>query len=86
MPIAEKILQRLRANDTGLTSLDLNRKSLTDADIQILVTENRTLTELNLWGSEIGDEKTKVLAEHETLTTLYLGQNGITINRSASFS
>ena len=80
MPIDENILQRLRANDTGLTSLNLNKCSLTDADIQILANalENNTiLTRLYLKENEISDEGAKVLAKNSALIALNLERNKI---------
>ena len=80
MPVDEKILQRLQANDASLRSLNLNKCSLTDADIQILVNtleNNINLTSLYLKENEIGDEGAKALAKNSTLIGLNLERNKI---------
>ena len=80
MPIDENILQRLRANDTGLTSLNLDNSSLVDTDIQTLVNDlknNTNLKTLYLKKNKIGDEGAKALAEKVNLNGLSLSYNKI---------
>jgi Ran GTPase-activating protein (RanGAP) involved in mRNA processing and transport len=80
MPIDTAILERIKANDPTLTTLNLSHKALTDADIQPLanaLATNTFLTNLNVGGNQIGDEGAKALAANTTLTNLDVSRNQI---------
>lgn len=63
--IPAEILDKIRANDQSLKSLDLKGKGLTVEDIRLLVDalqSNSYLTELNLSVNELGDDSAALLA------------------------
>src|SRR3990167_7165286 len=63
-PEFEAILKKLQVNDPSLTSLMLDSKEITDADIKklaIVLPSNRTLRALNLSGNQIDDAMKKTL-------------------------
>ena len=81
-PEFEAILEKLRVNDPSLTSLDLDSKEITDADIKklaIVLPSNRALGALSLWKNWIGNAGAKdlslALQENRTLTSLNLINN-----------
>ena len=67
-------------NSLDKTKLNLNSKGIDDEKIEIIIkylTENPTITTLNLWGNKIGDIGAKYLSENSTITTLNLWKNKI---------
>jgi Leucine-rich repeat (LRR) protein len=80
MPIDAALLERIKANDPTLTTLDLSNKKLNDSDIQQLanaLATNTNLTNLDVGWNQIGDEGAKALAANATLTNLDVGGNQI---------
>jgi serine/threonine protein kinase/Ran GTPase-activating protein (RanGAP) involved in mRNA processing and transport len=79
-----ELLERIRNNDPGLTSLDLADNQIGDAGVKELsaaLKENRILTSLDLGENQIGaagaKELSAALKENRTLTELNLGWNQI---------
>ncbi len=80
MPIDTDLLERLQQNEPDLTTLNLSKKSLTDADITQLVqilSTNTTLTSLNIASNQIGAEGAKALSVNTTLASLDVSYNQI---------
>jgi Leucine-rich repeat (LRR) protein len=84
MPLDNEILQRLRNNDSTLTSLSLISDQISDEGAKALaevIEKNTTLTSLNLGWNEINAEGAKALVEvivkNTSLRALYLGHNQI---------
>jgi len=84
MPISQETIDRLQANDTRLTKLDLWWVQISPADAKYLAAalkKNNILTELRLWWNKICPEVAEHLAaalkENNTLTELSLAENQI---------
>ena len=80
----DKVLQRLRSNDTTLTTLDLQNKYLEEGfgvAIAGALERNTTLMTLDLESNRLGDVGGAAVAgaleRNTTLTTLNLGNNGL---------
>ncbi len=81
MPIDGKLLQRLRDNDTSLTSLDLPTNNIRAAGAQALAAgleKNTTLTYLELWGNRIGDALGQQIDSLTTRNQKYLKISQVT--------
>jgi Ran GTPase-activating protein (RanGAP) involved in mRNA processing and transport len=79
MPIDNDLLEQLKTDKT-LTKLDLSNKRLSDRDTQALMkalSENHTLTSLNVGRNQIGAIGAKALSENHTLTSLDVDDNQI---------
>jgi hypothetical protein len=84
MPIDQRILERIRANDPTLTEIHLSAQypALTDTDITELVSAiqqsgNTQITSMLLYENAISDRGAKQLAKIKSLTTLVLNLNDI---------
>jgi hypothetical protein len=71
MPISEELLQRIRDNDSTLTSFDLQGNQIGPAGALALATaihSNTTLIVLNLWDNQIGPSGALAWQAHFTAT------------------
>jgi hypothetical protein len=79
MPIDKHVLEQLKTDKT-LTELSLYNKSLTDEDMPALIealSQNYTLTKLNVSSNQIGAIGAQALNENHTLTSLTVSNNEI---------